>query len=400
MTPDLSGFAKILAYKGREVTIMYRSYVSVLSRITKTLGIAFMVLAILAAKAPTASAAEKYSIDPISGTKYKADDDMRALLTALSALGGKPIETLTPAEARAQPTMTDAVNALLKKRGQETGVTNVPDVPGVTKPARDVTTVDSIIPGPKGTELHAILYTPTGPGPFPAIVFLHGGGWVIGSPESYDAGARGLAKGVQAVVISVNYRLAPENRFPAAFDDALAAYRWAASTIGRWRGDPRRLALAGEGAGGTIALATAISSAEAGLTRPKAVIAVYPLTQTGSATESYVDSANARPLNKAMIAWFLRNTLSTESDKTDPRLDLIHAKLSLLPSVTIINAQIDPLRSDGTMLEEALRQANVPVTRREYEGVTHDFFEAAAVLPEAKKAQSFAVDQLKEAFKE
>jgi acetyl esterase/lipase len=379
---------------------MYRSYVSVLSRITKTLGIAFMVLAILAAKAPTASAAEKYSIDPISGTKYKADDDMRALLTALSALGGKPIETLTPAEARAQPTMTDAVNALLKKRGQETGVTNVPDVPGVTKPARDVTTVDSIIPGPKGTELHAILYTPTGPGPFPAIVFLHGGGWVIGSPESYDAGARGLAKGVQAVVISVNYRLAPENRFPAAFDDALAAYRWAASTIGRWRGDPRRLALAGEGAGGTIALATAISSAEAGLTRPKAVIAVYPLTQTGSATESYVDSANARPLNKAMIAWFLRNTLSTESDKTDPRLDLIHAKLSLLPSVTIINAQIDPLRSDGTMLEEALRQANVPVTRREYEGVTHDFFEAAAVLPEAKKAQSFAVDQLKEAFKE
>jgi len=359
-----------------------------------------MVLAILAAKAPTASAAEKYSIDPISGTKYKADDDMRALLTAWSALGGKPIETLTPAEARGQPTMTDAVNALLKKRGQETGVTNVPDVPGVTKPARDVTTVDSIIPGPKGTELHAILYTPTGPGPFPAIVFLHGGGWVIGSPESYDAGARGLAKGVQAVVISVNYRLAPENRFPAAFDDALAAYRWAASTIGRWRGDPRRLALAGEGAGGTIALATAISSAEAGLTRPKAVIAVYPLTQTGSATESYVDSANARPLNKAMIAWFLRNTLSTESDKTDPRLDLIHAKLSLLPSVTIINAQIDPLRSDGTMLEEALRQANVPVTRREYEGVTHDFFEAAAVLPEAKKAQSFAVDQLKEAFKE
>ena len=379
---------------------MYRSYVSVLSRITKTLGIAFMVLAILAAKAPTASAAEKYSTDPISGTKYKADDDMRALLTAWSALGGKPIETLTPAEARGQPTMTDAVNALLKKRGQETGVTNVPDVPGVTKPARDVTTVDSIIPGPKGTELHAILYTPTGPGPFPAIVFLHGGGWVIGSPESYDAGARGLAKGVQAVVISVNYRLAPENRFPAAFDDALAAYRWAASTIGRWRGDPRRLALAGEGAGGTIALATAISSAEAGLTRPKAVIAVYPLTQTGSATESYVDSANARPLNKAMIAWFLRNTLSTESDKTDPRLDLIHAKLSLLPSVTIINAQIDPLRSDGTMLEEALRQANVPVTRREYEGVTHDFFEAAAVLPEAKKAQSFAVDQLKEAFKE
>jgi acetyl esterase len=399
MTPDFFGFANI-GHSTEGVTIMYRAYATALSRSTKTLGIAFMVLAILAAKAPpTASAAEKYSIDPISGTKYKPDDDMRELLIALSALGGKPIETLTPAQARAQPTMTDAVNTLLNKHGR--GVTQpVPDVPGVTKPVPDVTTVDSTIPGPQGTELHAILYTPAGPGPFPTIVFLHGGGWVIGSPESYDAAARGLAKGVQAVVISVNYRLAPENRFPAAFDDALAAYRWAASTIGRWRGDPRRLALAGEGAGGTLALATAISSVEAGLTRPKAVIAVYPLTQTGSATESYVDSANAKPLNKAMIAWFLRNTLSTASDKTDPRLDIIHAKLSVLPSVTIINAQIDPLRSDGTMLEDALKQANVPVTRKEYEGVTHGFFEAAAVLPEAKKAQSFAVDQLKEAFKE
>ena len=350
-----------------------------------------IVLASLAAHAPTASAAEKYSIDPVSGTKYKPDDEMRELLIAFSALGGKPIETLTPEEARAQPTMADAVNALAKKRGQETDVTKL--VP-------DVTTVDATIPGPHGTELHATLYTPTGPGPFPAIVFFHGGGWVIGSPQSDDAGARGLAHGVQAVVVSVNYRLAPENKFPAAWDDALAAYRWAASTIGRWRGDPRRLALAGEGAGGTLALATAISTVGAGLTRPRAVIAIYPVTQTGSATESYVDSVNAKPLNKAMIAWFLHNTLSTQSDKTDPRLDIIHAKLSLLPPVTIITAQIDPLRSDGAMLEEALKQADVKTMRKEFEGVTHDFYEAAAVLPEAKKAQSFAVDQLKEAFKQ
>jgi acetyl esterase len=371
--------------------LTFHSRALVHRRITMVLGAGSLMLSGLAAISPTVVAKEKYTIDPVSGTKYKPTDDMRELLITFAALGGKPIETLTPTEARAQPTLTDAVNALLKRRGQETDITKL--VP-------DVTTVDATIPGPQQTELDATIYTPTGPGPFPAIVFFHGGGWVLGSPNSDDAGARGLAKGVQAVVISVNYRLAPENRFPAAFDDALAAYRWVASTIGRWRGDPRRLALAGEGAGGTLALATAISSVGAGLTRPKAVIVVGALTQTGSVTESYVDSANAKPVNKAMIAWFLRNTLSTESDKTDPRLDIIHAKLSLLPSVTIINAQIDPLRSDGTMLEEALKQANVPVTGREYEGVTHDFFEAAAVLPEAKKAQSFAVDQLKEAFKE
>ena len=356
----------------------------VFKRISTTLVIAFMVLASLAARAPGAIAAEKYSIDPVSGTKYKPDDDMRELLISFAALGGKPLETLTPAEAPAQPTLADAAKVLMKKHAQES----------------DVTTVDATIPGPHGSELHATLYTPTGPGPFPTIVFLHGGGWVIGSPESDDAGARALAKGVQAVVVSVNYRLAPENKFPAAWDDALAAYRWAASTIGRWRGDPRRLALAGEGAGGTLALATAISSVGAGLTRPKAVIAIYPFTQTGSATESYVDSAHAKPLDKATIAWYLHNALSTESDKTDPRLDIIHAKLSLLPPVSIINARIDPLRSDGAMLEEALKQVNVQAVRKEYEGVTYGFFETAAVLPEGKKAQSFAVDQLKEAFKE
>jgi acetyl esterase len=170
--------------------------------------------------------------------------------------------------------------------------------------------------------------------------------------------------------------------------------------VGSWRGDPRRLALAGEGAGGNLAISTAMSTVAAGLTRPKAVIAIYPVTQTGSTTESYVDSVNAKPLNKAMINWYFDQTLTSAANKSDSRLDIVHAKLSLLPPVTIINAQIDPLRSDGAILDEALRQVNVQVTRKEFEGVTHDFFGAAAVLPAAKKAQAFAADQLKDAFKE
>jgi acetyl esterase/lipase len=247
----------------------------------------------------------------------------------------------------------------------------------------------------------ARLYTPAGAAaPGPLLVYFHGGGWVIGNRQTYDAGARALAKGAQAVVISVEYRWAPENKFPAAWDDALAAYKWTASKVGSWRGDPRRLALAGEGAGGNLAISTAIATVVAGVTRPKAVIAIYPVTQTGATTESYVDSVNAKPLNKAMIGWFFDKTVNSVADKSDPRLDIIHAKLSLLPPVTIINAQIDPLRSDGAMLEEALKQVNVKVARKEYEGVTHDFFGAAAVLPVAKKAQTFAAEQLKEAFQE
>ncbi|HEX3397047.1 MAG TPA: alpha/beta hydrolase [Steroidobacteraceae bacterium] len=341
---------------------------------------------------PTAQAKEKYKIDPVTGTKYHADADMADLLAAYSALGGKPIETLTPTQARRQPTMADAVVALMKQRALDTDPAKI--VP-------DVTTVDVQIPGQTlDTPLSTTVYTPVGPGPFPAVVYFHGGGWVIGSKKAYDAGARALAKGANAVVISVDYRLAPENKFPAAWDDALAAYKWVASNVGTWRGDPRHLALAGEGAGANLALATAIATADAGLPRPKAVIAIAPITQTGSETESYIDSANAKVLNKAMMIWAFSQVLNSPAEKTDPRLDLLHAKLSLLPAVTIINAQIDPLRSDGATLEESLKQAGVPVMRKEYEGVTHEFFDAWPVLPAAKKAQSFASDQLKDAFKD
>jgi acetyl esterase/lipase len=329
------------------------------------------------------TAREKYSIDPVTGTKYKAEPEMRKLLVTLAGLNGKPIQTPSVAEARIQPTMADAVNAVLKKSGVDTDPAKL--VP-------DITTVDTTIPALDGAELTATVYTPTGPGPFPAIVYFHGGGWVIGSRQTYDAGARALAKGVQAVVISVDYRQGPAHKFPTAWDDALATYKWTAAKVGTWRGDPRRLALAGESAGGNLALATAIATVDAGVTRPKAVIAIYPVTQTGMTTESYVDSVKARPLNKAMMAWFFDKILSGPADKTDPRLDLV--------PVTLINAQIDPLRSDGAILEEALKQAGIPVTRKEFGGVTHEFFGAAAVLPAAKKAQAFAVDQLKEAFKE
>jgi len=371
--------------------LTFQSRAHALRRIFMVLGIGSLVLCGLAAVSSSAAAKEKYTIDPVTGTKYKPDPEMRELLLAFAALGGKPIETLTPAEARLQPTMADAVEALLKRRGERSDPTQL--VP-------DVTTVEATIPAADGTPLTAMVYTPNGPGPFPAVVYFHGGGWVIGNSHAYDAGARALAKGAQAVVISVDYRLSPENKFPTPWDDALSTYKWTVTNVGRWRGDPRRLALAGEGAGGNLAISTAISTVDAGVTRPKAVIAIYPITQTGTTTESYVDCGNAKPLNKTVIGWFFDKTLNSVTDKTDPRLDLIHAKLSLLPPVTIINAQIDPLRSDGAVLEEALKQVNVKVTRREYEGVTHEFFGAAAVLPAAKTAQTFAAEQLKDAFKE
>jgi acetyl esterase len=330
------------------------------------------------------------SVDPITGTQYKATSDMESVLTSLKGLGGKPIETLTPTAARDQPTVSDAVKAILTSKGKDTDPTKL--VPGVTS-------MDSTIPGPAGT-LPIRVYTPSGSGPFPVVVYYHGGGWVIANKDVYDGGARGLCKASKSIVVSVDYRLAPEAKFPAAWDDALAAYRYVAQNADKMHGDPTKLALAGESAGGNLAVSTAVSALAAGLPAPKAVIAVYPVAQTGNmTTPSYVDSADAKPLNKAMIGWFVDKLFANPSDKSDPRVDIVHAKLAGLPPVTIINAQIDPLRSDGDLLEQSLTQAGVKVDHKVYKGVTHEFFGTAAVVSDAKKAQSFAGDQLKSAFK-
>lgn len=324
-----------------------------------------------------------------TGTHFRADSDMQAVLDQLASMGGKPIETLTPDEARRQPTPADAVMAMLKARGRDTSPTAL--VPGVTSIDREVTGAAGNIP--------ARVYTPDGPGPFPVIVYFHGGGWVIASKEVYDGGARGLAKQAQAIVISCDYRLAPEAKFPAAWQDALAAYKWATANAASIKGDPKRLALAGESAGGNLAIATAVAARDAGLQAPTHVLAVYPVGQTGDLnTKSYVDSATAKPLNKAMIEWFVDKLLAKPSDKMDPRLDLVHANLKGLPPVTIINAQIDPLREDGAMLESALEKAGVKVDRKVYPGATHEFFGMAAVVKAAADAQKYGGQALHSSF--
>ena len=338
---------------------------------------------------PPASASAVVTAMAQTGTAFKADPDMQAVLDQLGAMGGKPIEGLTPEEARRQPTPADAVMALLKKQGK--AITPEALVPGVSS-------VDREIPGAAGN-IPARIYTPDGAGPFPVVVYFHGGGWVLADKQVYDGGARGLSKQARAVVVSVDYRLAPAHKFPAAWDDAFAAYKWVAANAASVKGDPTRLALAGESAGGNLALATAIAARDAGVQAPLHVLAVYPVGQTGNlATQSYQDSATAKPLNKAMIGWFVDKLLARPADKSDPRLDLVNAKLAGLPPVTLINAQIDPLREDGALLEAALKNAGVKVTRTVYAGVTHEFFGMAAAVKKAADAQAQAGKALSDAL--
>jgi acetyl esterase len=190
----------------------------------------------------------------------------------------------------------------------------------------------------------------------------------------------------------------PEHKFPAAWDDALAACKWALAKAASVGGDPKRVALAGESAGGNLALATAIAARDAKLQAPAHVLAVYLVTQTSLNTESYLENAIAKPLTRAMVKWFVDHLVNGPADLKDPRLQLIDADLAGLAPVTLINARIDPLHSDGAKMESALKTAKVPVERRDYIGMTHEFFGAAAVVQKAAQAQACAGQRLKQAF--
>lgn len=321
---------------------------------------------------------------PFSGAKPVAAN--QAVLDALMAQGLRPYHTLEPEEARRQPSFADGVKAVMQSRGMPAA-----PPPGVT--ARDIS-----ITGAAGP-IHARVYRPDGiQGPLPVIVYFHGGGWVIADSNVYDSSTRALARDGRAVVISVDYRRAPEAKFPAQHDDSIAAYRWALANAASIGGDPRRIALAGESAGGNLAVATAIAARDQGLQMPVHVLSVYPIAGSDLNTPSYQENANAMPLNRAAMAWFLHHTKGRPADLMDPRINLVMANLRGLPPTTIIAAQIDPLRSEGLTLADRMRSAGVEIVRREFPGTTHEFFGADAVIPDAAAAQRFAGERLRAAF--
>jgi acetyl esterase/lipase len=327
------------------------------------------------AKAPATPAA----------TPPKADADMQQVLDQLAALGGKPLETLTPQEARKQPTPADAVKALLKKQGKSTAPQPVGEV------------MDRTIPGAAGN-IPARIYVPKGNGPFPVLVYYHGGGWVIANKDVYDASPRALVNLANCVVVSVDYRQGPEHKFPAAHDDAFAAYQWVLANAKSIKGDSSRVAVGGESAGGGLAVSTAMMARDKGVKLPVHMMVVYPIAGTDTNTASYLENANAKPLGRGAMEWFFKNYLNGPADYNDPRVNLVAANLKGLPPATIVTDQIDPLRSEGQLLADKLKAAGVQVEAKNYDGVTHEFFGMGAVLSKAKDAEQFVADGLKKSF--
>ena len=318
----------------------------------------------------------------------RPDPEMAAVLRVLIASDPKPFYELPPKLARRHPLPPAAVKTLLEERGENTGPEDVGDVD------------DAAFDGPGG-EVKLRIYKPASVvegRALPVVLYIHGGGWVIADLDTYDASCRALCNGAHAIVVSTHYRQAPEHTFPAAHEDTYAAYRWVLANAASLGGDPARVALAGESAGGNLALAIGYNARREGVQAPLHQVLVYPIADYGQATESYREMTESQPLNAKAMAWFFEQYLHSAEEGGTPAISPLRADLAGLPPATVINAELDPLRSEGEQLAERLRAAGVDVEQRTFAGVTHEFFGMTPVLAKAREAQAIAAAALRGAF--
>lgn len=247
---------------------------------------------------------------------------------------------------------------------------------------------DLVSPGPGGA-IRLRSYTPLGAdaGALPALIFYHGGGFVIGDLETHDGLCRLLANDSGARVISVDYRLAPEHKFPAAVEDAWAVFSWVAANAAEFGVDADRIAVGGDSAGGALATIVAqIAIAKAG-PKPVFQLLLFPVTDYGADTRSRRNYTDGYFLDRRTIAWFFENYVPRETNLRDPRLSPLYAEnLKGMPPTWLLTAGCDPLHDEGIEYAEKLQAADVPVVIEDYPGLVHDFIYLYGVLPQAGKA--------------
>ena len=296
----------------------------------------------------------------------------RAIVDEIAALPRLP--TMTPVEARGRPNPLDAA----------------PEAVGsVTARA---------IPGPAGP-MGVRIYRPRDP-LRAALVYFHGGGWVLGSLESADASCRAIANRSRCVVISIDYRLAPETKFPGAVEDAYAAVRWASSAdnAAELRIDPERIAVGGASAGGNLAAAAALLARERGGPKIAFQLLTVPVAELSSRAESHREFAEGYGLSAADMTWFGLHYVRTPADADDPRASVVRADLHDLPPAFVITAECDPLRDDGEAYAEKLQKLGIAARYKRYPGMFHGFMSFPNVLPEASEAFDDAGRALREAL--
>jgi acetyl esterase len=298
------------------------------------------------------------------------DPDSAAVYQAFQEAGRPPYETLTPAEARAY-----YLQARL--------VTN-PEPPELKSVA------PLSIPSPAGA-IPARIYTPLKlrdvNGLAPGLVFFHGGGWVIGDLESHDVVCRKLAHEGELIVISIDYRLAPEHKFPAAVDDAIAATKWISENAKQLGIDAARLMVGGDSAGGNLAAVVTLSARDGNGPAISGQVLIYPATDFSMKHPSHSEPETSILLTHTVIRWFRDHYLNNPADAADWRASPARAKsLAGLPPAYVLTAGADPLRDEGFEYAERLKAAGVAVTFRTFPGQFHGFFTMGKLLQQANVA--------------
>jgi len=308
------------------------------------------------------------------------DPHVKSLLAMLVAAGRPKVWQVTPAEAR------DGMIAL----AQAVDVKDVP-IGGVE---------DGTLPGPAGA-LKYRLYTPVAPaaGRLPAVVYFHGGGYVIGNLDTHDGMSRLLANASGCRIVSIDYRLAPEHKFPAAIEDGLAAIDWVAGSAARLGIDHTRLAVAGDSAGGNLAAVVCQLAKQAGGPKIALQVLFCPATDGSRDTESSRAFAEGYLLEAESIRWFGRQYYPADADPNDPRVSPLRAvDLSGLPPAHIHTAAFDPLRDEGKAYADRLRQAGVAVRYTCHDGMIHHFYALGGAIPYAQTALKLAGGAIKQAL--
>ena len=305
------------------------------------------------------------------------DPQAKAFLDQAAASGTPPFHMMTVPQAR------EAIVALFAPKGAREPVKSVEDR----------------VINAGGAKLPVRIYTPEGKGPLPILVYFHGGGWVIGNCETHDTPCRSLANGAGCVVISVDYRMAPEHKFPTAAEDCYAATKWAALNAAAFGGDPKRIAVGGDSAGGNLAAAVAQMAKDRGAPPLVYQLLIYPVTNYAFDTASYKANAEGYLLTQDSMRWFWNHYLQNDNDGQNPYASPLRGqRLSNLPPALVITAEYDPLRDEGAAYAAKLREAGVPVVHADYKGMIHGFFSLADILAQGKQAVKETCTKLREAF--
>ena len=306
------------------------------------------------------------------------DPQVVAVLDKIRAAGNPEYWQMTPGQAR-------------EWHVRKAGILDI-------KPVAVGETTDRGIPGPHGP-VPVRIYKPAAAAPaLPVLVWLHGGGHVVGSLESYDAICRMFCVNVGCIVVSVDYRLAPEHRFPAGVDDSFAALQWAVAHAAGIGGDPANVAIAGDSAGGNLAAVCAILARDQALSLVFQLL-VYPRTAADEELPSHYQFAEGHLLTRRTIFWFHEHYRASDADRNDFRYaPLIHPDLSGLAPALIIVGEYDPLRDDGVAYAVALRRAGNAVKLSHYDGMIHPFFSMGGAIDAGRRAHVEAATALRHAF--